>query len=340
MIRYFTIAVLTLCVLAATNLQAQQKLAQTGFQFLSVGVDARATALGSAMSTIEGTSSSLFHNPAGIAGMTTTFDISVNQHTWIADIQYLSGSIGLNLSDGRYGTFGLSYLVLDYGEFIGTRVALSGEDDYIETGTFSPSALAVGIGYGIKLSEAFSVGGQIKYAYQDLGSSVEPVQWLPGVPPDQLESTDREYSKGVVAFDFGTRYATGYRSLVFGMSVRNFSQEIKYARESFQLPLTFTFGVAMNVLDFFPAISSTHKLNVSVDASHPRASAEHVSFGAEYVFMDFLSLRGGYSTDHINDAEGMALGVGLRQFGLGVDYSYTPFAVFDDIHRISIHFGM
>jgi hypothetical protein len=318
---------------------SQTKLAQTGFQFLSVSVDARVSALGNSMSTYEGTSASLFYNPAGLAGLTSTFDVRVNQHTWIADIKYLSGSAGFNLFNGRYGTFGVTYLILDYGEFIGTRVG-SGDDDYIETGNFSPSALAIGLGYGIKLSESFSIGGHIKYAYQDLGSSIVPVAVLPGVPPDELETTERSYSKGVFAFDLGTRYATGFHSLVFGMSVRNFAPEIKFAQESFQLPLTFTFGVSMNMLDFFPAFTPTHKLFVSFDATHPRASAEHISVGAEYVFMESLSLRGGYITDHITDAEGMSFGVGLQQFGLGIDYSYSAFKIFSDIHRISFYYSL
>jgi hypothetical protein len=334
--------VLLLVVLLAYPLSvsvSQTKLAQTGFQFLSVSVDARVSALGNALSTYEGTSASLFYNPAGLAGMTSTFDVRINQHTWIADIKYLSGSAGLRLFDGRYGTFGISYLILDYGEFIGTRVGF-GEDDYIETGNFSPSALAIGLGYGIRLSGSFSVGGHVKYAYQDLGSSIIPVSVIPGVPPEDLETAEKNFSKGVIAFDFGTRYATGFHSLVFGMSVRNFAQEIKFAQESFQLPLTFTFGISMNVLDLFPAVTDAHKLHISFDATHPRASAEHVSMGAEYVFMDFLTLRGGYISDHITDADGMSFGVGLHQFGLGIDYSYSPFKIFSDIHRISFYYAM
>ena len=38
---------------------SQRKLAQTGFQFLSVGTSARATAMGEAFTTVEGSSASL-----------------------------------------------------------------------------------------------------------------------------------------------------------------------------------------------------------------------------------------------------------------------------------------
>lgn len=52
---------------------SQDKLAQTGMQFLSVGTDARAVAMGEAFTTIEGRSSSLFYNPACMARTSNTF---------------------------------------------------------------------------------------------------------------------------------------------------------------------------------------------------------------------------------------------------------------------------
>jgi len=336
MIRHLFKALILICFIYVSGLEAQQKLAQTGFQFLSVGVDARATALGEAFTTLENTSAALFYNPAGIARLQSKVDVRVNQHNWIADIQYISGTAAVKAFGGRYGVFGLSYLVLDYGEFLGTRVA-DNEQGFIDTGSFKPTATAIGLGYGVELSESFTIGAHVRYVHQSLGSSIVPIEFIPGVDPSDLETTEQSYSKNVLAFDFGTRYVTGYRSLVFGMSIRNFSQEIQYEREGFQLPLTFKFGVSMDVFDLFPAVGNTHKLFVAIDASHPRSGPEYISIGGEYVFMDMIAIRGGFVTNNINDAEGASLGFGVSQFGVGIDYSYTPFSVFNDIHRFSIH---
>ncbi len=336
MARYFTVLLIVVCLFTVSGLYSQEKLAQSGFQFLSVGVDARATAMGEAFTTLENTSAALFYNPAGIARLNSSVDVRVSQHKWIADIQYISGTAAVKPFDGRYGIVGLSYLVLDYGEFLGTRVA-DNEQGFIDTGTFKPTSTAVGLGYGIELSENFSIGGQVKYVYQSLGSSIVPVEFIPGVDPGDLETTEQDYSMGVVAYDFGTRYATGFRSLVFGMSIRNFSPEVKFEREGFQLPLTFKFGVSMDVFDFMPEMPDAHKMVVSIDASHPRAAPEHVSFGGEYIYMDMVAIRGGYVTNHVSDASGLTYGFGISQFGVGLDYSYTPFSVFNDIHRLSLH---
>ena len=119
----------------------KKKLAQTGFQFLSVGTDARATAMGEAFTTIEGSPMSLFYNPAGMARLSSFFEFSANRTTWIADIDYYSGSLAINPEQGRYGVFGLSFLFVDYGEIIGTVVAPN-EQGFIETGNVSPNATA------------------------------------------------------------------------------------------------------------------------------------------------------------------------------------------------------
>ena len=84
-----------------------------------------------------------------------------------------------------------------------------------------------------------------------------------------------------------------------------------------------------------------HSFLVTIDANHPRDFPEQILFGFEYTFMNLLSLRGGYSTP--NDERGISAGVGLKQniegLNLGVDYSYTDFGVFKNIHRITINFA-
>jgi hypothetical protein len=44
------------------------------------------------------------------------------------------------------------------------------------------------------------------------------------------------------------------------MSVRNFSQRVRYEKEDFQLPLTFHIGLSMDVLDFLPGVQGRHAL--------------------------------------------------------------------------------
>ncbi len=309
---------------------SQDKLAQTGFQFLSVGTSARATAMGEAYTTISRASDALFYNPAGLAGTPHLFDISFNQMKWIADINYLSGSISLNFKNGQYGVFGMSFMAIDYGEFFLTRVA-SNEQGFEDITGSTPDAFVVGGAYARQLSDRFFIGSQIKYTHQKLGESLLPVY-----SETDTSFQAKDYALGTVALDFGTIYKTGFKSLVFGMSVRNFSREIKYEKEGFQLPLTFKIGISMDLMDFVRSDSDQHLFLLSIDAVHPRSYPEFLNIGLEYNFINLLALRAGYISNH--EEYNFAYGFGVRKFGLSLDFSYTPFYTFNDITRLSVNF--
>jgi hypothetical protein len=323
-----TLIILLLLSFSIASGAEYKKLAQTGFQFLSVETDARAAAMAGAMTTQAIGSSALFSNPACMAVMPTFFDAMVSQNNWIADIKHNAISLALKPFDGKYGVIGLSAMSVDYGEFEGTMV-WGNDQGYIDTDIFEPSALMLGLGYARSLSNKFSVGGQIKYTGQQLGRSVVEVE-------DSLAV--RKYKAFATAIDFGTLFYPGFKSFAFGMSVRNFSNEIKYEQEGFQLPLTFSIGISMNAMDFFPSLAKFQHLNVSIDAVHPRSYPEYINVGLEYVFQNILSLRYGYQSDR--DERSSNFGVGLQLFGLTFDYSYTPFGIFNEVQRFTLRFSL
>ena len=281
-----------------------KKLAQSGFQFLSVISDARAAAMADAMTSLEIGSSALFFNPAGMASMEGFVDMTASLNYWIADISHNAFSLAVSPAGGRYGVFGLSFQNVDYGDFYGTRVDKSTDVGYVDTDVFKLSSMAVGVGYAKRLNDRFSVGNELT----------------------------------PLAFDFGTRFKTGFKSLVFGMSVRNFSKEIQYVEEGFQLPLVFNLGISMNVMDFWENAPLKQSLVVSIDASHYRSHPEQLKFGLDYCLMDILSVRGGYVTN--NDEDGFSFGVGVSWFGVTFDYAYSPFGIFDKVQRMTARFSM
>lgn len=314
-----------------SSLLAQEKLAQTGFQFLSVETESRATALGEAYTTDSGTSTALLFNPAGLASLKNRFDVGISWNRWIADINYNSVTLATAPRQGHWGVFGLSFIWVDYGEFLGTMV-WNNSKGFMDTETFSPSALAVGLGYGRSLTDKFSVGGQMKYALLSSGRSIVP---------DAGAETGLKVTKyvlSVVAFDFGTIYQTGFKSLAFGMSVRNFSQEVKFEQDGFQLPLTFRMGISMNLMDFLEQYAKHHALRLAIDAVHPRSHSEYLGFGLEYTLLKRFSLRAGYISSQ--DEYNFTYGLGFSEFGMSLDYAYQPFGVFEDVQKLTIHFSM
>ena len=302
-----------------------KKLGQTGFQFLSVTSDARSGGMADAMTTIHDKSTSLFSNPAGLSKQTELFDINFSSNEWIAGIKHDAFSLSYSPSNGQLGVFGFSLLNVDYGELQGTMV-WDNSQGFIDTKIFKPSAFAMGLGYGRALSENFSVGGQLKKAFQFLGDNVVPVSDTSKVVQSNVSNA--------VAFDFGTIYVTDWNDFTFGMSVRNFSDEAQYAYDGFQLPLTFRIGCSINIVKLIPSFSESHSLLLAIDALHPRSYEQRINVGLEYSFMNIISTRIGYL--HNYDERDFTFGTGVKLGMFKINYALTPFGVFDTVSRVSI----
>ena len=322
---------LTYPAFSQSNDQENTKIAQTGMKFLSVSLDARNAAMGDAMtSSHTGFASSMFYNPATMAQMASTFDVSVGQVGWLVDINYNFAAVAYKPGDGNLGVFGFHIAAVDYGTLQGT-IRADNERGYLDTGNFSPEALVAGVGYSKALTDRFSVGGNVKYVKEDLGSTQNIVG----------DSKLKENTANTTAFDFGVLYKTGFRSLNFGMSVRNFAQEVTYEEEGFELPLTFNVGLSMDMTDFTDWNKDSHALLLTVDTSRPRDFKEQIKVGVEYDFMKKVSLRAGYSAPQ--DEQGISLRAGthldMSGFKFRIDYSYTDFGVFDNVNRFSANFS-
>jgi hypothetical protein len=317
------------------------KLAQTGMKFLQVGTSARQTALGDAFTALEGSSVSMFYNTAGMARMNATTDVSFGRTQWLADIKHLFASVAINLGD--YGVFGLMGQYVDYGDIEATILVdktINGQG-YLDIPTFKPWGAAVGVAYARALSDKFSVGGNVKWVKQDLGDSYTNVTSFTTFAGTDSNNTSQKNARDVFAFDFGMLYKTGFKSLAFGMTVHNFSREVTFQKESFQLPLSFKMGVAMNMLDFLELDPTSQSFMLAIDAEHPRDYPEQIRIGGEYLFANTVALRIGFVSPA--DDYTMSYGVGLQQAWMGtqlaVDFSYTPYRTFDAVSRLSLRFG-
>ncbi len=331
--RLKTIILLIVLTSLIQPLWAQKKLAQTGFQFLSVIPDARSAALANAMTTVVNNSAALWDNPAMLALMEPHFDVVLSQNKWIADISHNALSMAYKPSNGQFGVFGVTVLLVDYGDVEGTIVA-NNEQGYLETGIIKPSAYAFGLGYAKSLTDKFSIGMHLKYTSQYLGPAIEYYSL------DQKEVKTSEFRTSVLAVDFGTFYRTGFRSLVFGMSVRNFSEEIKFSEEDFQLPLVFNIGFSANVYELVPEYlqyAEFRNLLITVDAVHPRSYPEYVKTGLEYSLKNALFLRAGYYTNV--EEKSFTFGIGVKLYKFSFDYAYVPFSVFDNVQRFTLKFS-
>jgi len=320
------IGILLLLLFYAIPVSAQdqqvKKVGQTGMQFLKVDVAARPAAMAGAAIMNSYGADAMFYNPAGLAEMTTSGDVFASRVNWIASMGLNAGAIAKNL--GNLGVIGANFVSMDYGTLIGTRVA-DNTQGYDETGNVDVGAYVVGFSYARGLTDKFRIGGQIKYASQHLGSNLMP------------DGSTVKNSVSTLAYDIGTIFYPGWKSLRFGMSVRNFSQQIRYEENTFELPLTFRIGAAMDMLDLLGGVSN-QSFVLEVDALHPRDYSERLHVGGEYWYGDMIALRAGYKFNY--DEEGLNLGFGLKYGIAGInlkfDYAYSNLGLFNNVNRITI----
>ena len=328
------ITLISVGILITSPLHAQieiKKLGQSTMNFLQVSLSPRGAALADAYTAVGTGADAIFYNPAGLAEFDGEFDAVFNMTQWIADITYASGAFAWNMD--VYGTVGLSYLVVDYGDIYATTLlsedaAANDPQGYIDNGMMdNVGAYALGISYSRFISSQFLMGGSVRYVGQQLGESI-------------LAAGPKTNEENKLAFDVGLKYYLGFNKARFGVSIRNFATSVKYEEITAQLPLVFVLGVAMDLMDFASEeMSENHSLTLATDFSHPNNYTERVSVGLEYKFRNFISLRGGYQSNL--DFGGLSAGFGLSTSSIvgenvEVNYSFSQFDTFDNVNRFSI----
>lgn len=321
------ICFVALSCLAVTAQAQMKKVAQTKMQFLKLGIGARAAGMGDAFIAVSGDPNSIFYNPAGCAYV-DGISLALNQNNWIVDIDHKSGVLTFNT--GRYGVIIADYIAVDYGTMERTVVDAHAWEGYQSQGTFSAGEYAVGFGYAISITDRFAIGGQVKYAYQDLATS-QVWQYL----KTEFESSRQVKNETqVTAYDFGTYYNSGFKNIRIGMSVQNFANK--------PIPLTFRFGAAMDLNQLLLPENKMHVLTLAVDALHPKDYSERMHFGLEYTYNHFFSLRGGYKLNYDEESYTGGLGLKTKVHGLLFEFNYalSDFGVFGMISRFSLNFQL
>lgn len=292
-------------------------------QFLQLGVSARAAAMGETFVAMVNDASGAFYNP-GVLSLIDKRQALFNHTNLPAGLAHFFGSYVQPAGD--VGTFALSFVLLTTGD-IPVTVAFQGP-----TGeAFSASEMAFGLSYSRSLTNRFSVGGTAKIIAQDLAG----------------------FDSRTVAFDIGTIYQTGYRHARLGMSVTNFGPDINFGDQSelgfqsqdFPLPITFRFGVALDLL-----YSDESKLWLTAEMKQPNDNLRSESIGFEYSYNNLVYVRGGWKIDEENEgldsdgfAETVSAGGGINLSVSGIngqfDFSWSQMAHLDDLLRFTVLLG-
>jgi len=335
--RIFSIIIISSTLLFAQldNSATITKTGTTAAQFLKIGVDARASAMGNAFTAMKGDISSMYWNPAGLTSIGRMETMFMNS-SWLAGIQFTHAAFAINLNAA--GVIGFSMTSLSVPEdMVRTVEKPNGTGEYFDAGD-----LAMNFTYARKLTDQFSIGGNIKYIRQNIWHA----------------------SASSVAADLGALFVTPFNGIRLGASLSNYGSEMQmsgrdqkfsvdpdpnnggnvefvnamYETDKFPLPLLFRVGLSGEIIE-----TEKMRLSFAVDALHPNDNVEWVNAGLEYAMAETFFIRSGLTTLFREDSEeGLTFGGGVH-YRIGesatqikIDYSYSAFGRLKNVQRLSL----
>jgi hypothetical protein len=325
------------CCCQWSTAQESRKTGTTAAQFLKIGVGARSMSMAGAMAGAVNDASALYWNPSAMTSL-DKMSLLVSHTRWFADITHQYVGFCVPLGEANRLGFSATLLTMD-------KIEITTEQNPRGTGNFyQASDIAIGASYAIQMVDFFSFGVSMKYIIQTIYNE----------------------SASAIAFDFGTTLKTGFNGIIVGMNYSNFGTAMKLdgrdlrrtydpnpnnatnvgvssmlATESWELPVNFKVGIGWHVIGGQEAMmqDETNKITVGIDAAHPNDGIENAVIGAEYVFQDFLALRGGYYLN--DDVRSFSYGAGVnwnrsKGMGIGVEYAFAAMDHLGQIHTISL----
>lgn len=316
------------------------KVGLAGGQFLKIGVGARGTGMAGAYSALGNDVTSIFWNPAGIAGV-ERYAADFSQTLWFAGMTHSFAAVVIPV--GEKFRLGASFTGFSSGDINVTTTAQQEGNG----GIYNVSDIAIGVTLAGHLTEQFSFGATAKY----------------------VQHAFTNMSASGFVFDIGTRYNTGFNGLVLGFSINSLGTQqafdgpditrtnppvngtntspldMQLQTASFSMPLSFRAGVGLDLCKgvvFEQEVDGDgvlqHSWTTAFDFETYSDVPEQFAIGTEYTWKEFVSLRAGYRFG--SDQFGLAGGIGIRYNGGGfdgqIDYSINPSQNLGLINRFSV----
>ncbi|HBE88880.1 MAG TPA: hypothetical protein DDW67_07030 [Elusimicrobia bacterium] len=278
----------------------------TAANFLKMSMSPRAAALAGAYSALADDSGAVFVNPAGLASQEGS-QAGLGFATYFQDVKTGELSYTGEAGGRRFGV-GVSLLTVSDINRYGTT---DNTGAVSPLGTFGANDMAV----------SFS------HASRDvLAGSMDNLDF--GVAVKFIRSKIDDESAMAAAVDIGTLYRFTEKTN-FSLALQNLGTEMKFVDESDPLPINLRAGMLYRW---------SESANLLAEVNQYFADEKfYAAFAGEYWLREGFALRGGYrfgyDTSNLGAATGLALGFGISNSGIGLDYAYTPFGELGDIHR-------
>jgi hypothetical protein len=292
--------------------------------------------MGGAFTAVANDITSLYWNPSGTANIESN-EAYFNHTSLYLDLRYDYAAIATNV--GGFGTVGAFVSVLSTDDMpVRTVDQPEGTGEF-----FSYGAIVVGLNYSRFLTENFSIGFNAKYINESIWHMSASAL---AIDAGTVFRTDLfgGMTIGAVMSNFGTPMRLDGRDTRYFISVDPTKQgsndriPTNIELDSWDLPLYFQIGVSTTALQ-----NDNYKFTISADALVPNNDYQSLNVGAEFSFMEYFSIRGGYNSLFLKDAEGgLSFGAGVNSKMLlssalvRFDYAFRDFGKLNNVHSFSI----
>lgn len=211
----------TLCLLLAVKMQAQENAITTAAPFLLIVPDARAGGMGDIGVATSSDAFSLFHNPSKIVFSDRQIKAGLTYSPWLRnltdDIFVGSGSYINRFSENAAWGADVKYFSLG-------QIDLTDANGN-SNGSINPNEFVITGSYALKLSEKFSMGVSLKYLNSNLafngteGNSLQPINSFGVDVSGYYQSFEENYG------NFNGRYRLGF-------NITNIGPKVNYTTDS------------------------------------------------------------------------------------------------------------
>jgi long-subunit fatty acid transport protein len=326
---------LALTALLSGTASAQTNVGTTLAQFLKIEPSARLAGAGNAGAGAADGIETVHFNTAAI-GLLEGRQVMATHSFWFEDISYDHVAVSLPAGEGNVL---FSFTSLNSGEIDVRTVSQP-----LGTGErYTVGDVAVGVGYGRRLSESFAAGFRVNFINERIWHTTATL--LTFDTGGHYRLNDRGAAFGFCLSNIGTRGQYTGRDLAIQYDADsdihgdNSSLPAYYQTDRFPVPILFRIGLVYPL-----SLGEWSTLTLLADALHPNDNSESVNLGAEWTWRDGLSLRVGYQTLFRTESQqGLTWGFGAAtEVGghpIRLDYAWADHDYLSDTHRIGIVLG-
>lgn len=284
---------------------------QTSFHFLNIDPSARASALGSCGSAINGINA-INQNPAGLA-LTDNMAIMISDLQWLSDYQYLNLIYGQNIFYGGCAV-SLSYFAPSDFELYDSNGESAGS-------ILNKKDLALTLGYGQQILMHLYSGLSIKY----------------------IQSRIMDDTFTALALDMGIKYNFHGFNLInqpdrhntsFSICLKNIGYNFSAYEKKDHLPLNLITGISYTIYKH-----KVHDIRIQLENEYNIFDKKiFPAMGLEYWLFNTIALRTGYQFN--DEIKSLSIGLGsrylIKNFNSTLDFSYVPAAYNEKIINFSL----